>query len=139
MTLLVALGSLGLWLWTRERGATAPPPVAVHTQVTFAGDVRAAALSPDGRTVAFATGPHGGPIRIMARDLAGGQAIELWRGGDVYKLQWLPDASSLLASGMDCLSDSEACGSFPGSEEPHGGCPNTIAPSHDLPTDRKSR
>ena len=101
VTALVALGSLGLWLWTREQGTTAPPPVAVHTQVTFAGDVRAAALSPDGRTVAFATGPHGGPIRIMARDLAGGKAIELWQGADVFKLQWLPDASSLLASGMD--------------------------------------
>ena len=98
---LVALGSLGLWLWTREPGTTAPPPAAVHTQVTFAGDVRAAALSPDGRTVAFATGPHGGPIRVMARDLAGGQAIELWKGDDVFKLQWLPDASSVLASGMD--------------------------------------
>ena len=101
VTALVALGSLGLWLWTREPGTTAPPPAAVHTQVTFAGDVRAAALSPDGRMVAFATGPHGGPIRIMARDLAGGHAIELWRGADVFKLQWLPDASSLLASGMD--------------------------------------
>jgi tRNA A-37 threonylcarbamoyl transferase component Bud32/WD40 repeat protein len=101
VTALVAVGSLGLWLWTREQRTTAPPPVAVHTQVTFAGDVRAAALSPDGRTVAFATGPHGGPIRIMARDLAGGHAIELWRGADVIKLQWLPDASSLLASGMD--------------------------------------
>ena len=100
-TALVALGSLGLWLWTREPGPTAPPPAAVHTQVTFAGDVRAAALSPDGRTVAFATGPHGGPIRVMARDLAGGQAIELWKGDDVFKLQWLPDASSVLASGMD--------------------------------------
>jgi hypothetical protein len=101
ITALVTLGSLGLWLWTRGQGTTAPPQVPQHTQVTFAGDVRAAALSPDGRMVAFATGPDGGPIRIMARDLAGGRAIELWRGEDVFKLQWLPDASSLLASGLD--------------------------------------
>jgi Tol biopolymer transport system component len=98
---LVALGSLGLWLSTRQPETPAPAPAAVHTQVTFVGDVRAAALSPDGRTVAYATGPHGGPIRVMARDLAGGQAIELWKGADVFKLQWLPDASSVLASGMD--------------------------------------
>ena len=99
--LLAALASFGWWLWTQRRGATVPPLVARHAQATFTGDVRAAALSPDGRAVGFATGPHGGPIRIMVRDLVGGQAIELWRGEDVYKIQWLPDLSSLLAVGMD--------------------------------------
>ncbi len=110
VALLLAIGSLGMWLWSRGRETPAPSVVARHTQATFAGDVRAAALSPDGRTVAFATGPHGGPIRVLARDLAGGQAIELWRGEDVFKLQWLPNGSSLLAVGMDA-SEKTAYGS----------------------------
>ena len=94
---VVGVVILELWSWIRER----PAPVSVadvrHTQVTFSGEVFSAALSPDGRTLAYAVGE---PPRVMVRDLAGGQALELWQGTWVSSLRWMPDGTRILVSGM---------------------------------------
>ncbi len=97
----IALVSVAAWRWTRGEETAAPVREVRHSQVTFAGDVRAAALSPDGRTVAYAAGE--GVVHLFVRDLAGGQALELWKGYNLFSLQWLPDGSSLVMSAAEAL------------------------------------
>ncbi len=69
-----------------------------YTQATFAGDVSAAALSPDGRTVAYASGAEGRDVRVFVRDLTGGQSLEIWKGASVGQLEWLPNGSQLVVA-----------------------------------------
>ena len=98
--LLLTLGATGWWFWAGSR--TAPPtPVSVtHTQVTFNGDVVDEALSPDGRTVAYAVGVQSNGVRVLVRDLAGGEALEIWQGQGISTLHWTPDGAQLLVSGV---------------------------------------
>ena len=94
---LVALASV-IW-WTKSPSATTTPPVAKHTQVTFIGNVRGIALSPDGRTAAYGTtGVNEG--RVMVRDVAGGQALDIWQGDLVVEMKWLPDGSAIVVTGI---------------------------------------
>ena len=68
---------------------------ARFTKVTFAGDVRAADLSPDGKTVAYASGVDG-EVRVFVRDLTGDRSHEIWKGTNLWSLRWLPNGSQLL-------------------------------------------
>jgi eukaryotic-like serine/threonine-protein kinase len=87
-------------IWYRARSSQAPRPVEVtHRQVTFAGTVLNAALSPDGQTVAYATGQEGRAMQLLVRDVRGGRPLELWRGDDLWDLKWLSDGSHLVISG----------------------------------------
>ena len=96
--LALAAISLSTWWWLSARGQDGAVAVQVrHRQLTFSGDVRLAALSPDGRTMAYVTGEN--EVRVLVRDLAGGQALELWKAREVHELQWLPDGSFLVAAG----------------------------------------
>ena len=70
-----------------------------YTQATFAGDVSAAALSPDGRTVAYASGAEG-HVRLFVRDLVGSQSLEIWKGALVSELGWLPNGSQLVVASL---------------------------------------
>lgn len=101
--LLGVLAAGGWWSWTRDRPAPAGVGNLRHRQVTFRGDIRDAALSPDGRTLAYAVGDPGSdvwssPVRVMVRDLAGGQALELFEGTLITELRWMPDGSTILVS-----------------------------------------
>jgi Tol biopolymer transport system component len=78
-----------------------------HTQVTFTGNVVDEALSPDGRTVAYAVGVQSERVRILVRDLAGGQALEIWHGLDVLSLHWMPDGARLLVAGVSDQGQSQ--------------------------------
>ncbi len=95
---LLAVAALGVWQFTRETTPTLPPAEVKHTQVTFVGNVRGIAFSPDGRTAAYAT--TGADGRVMVRDISGGQALEIWRGDIVVEIQWMPDGSSVVVSGI---------------------------------------
>jgi Tol biopolymer transport system component len=101
VVLIAAVATLAVW-----RGSLRATPHALrreitYTQATFAGDVSAAALSPDGRTVAYATGADGRDVRVYVRDLTGGQSLEIWKGAYVVELEWLPNGSQLiLAAGV---------------------------------------
>jgi Tol biopolymer transport system component/predicted Ser/Thr protein kinase len=78
-----------------------PPPGAdaVHRQLTFEGDVWEATLSPDGRTVVYSVGEDRTAMRVLARDVAGPQPLELWRGTRVADVKWLPGGSHVLVAG----------------------------------------
>ena len=68
MLLLAGAASVNLW---QRSPAGQPVPArgdARFTKVTFTGAVRAADLSPDGKTVAYASGVDG-EVRVFVRDL----------------------------------------------------------------------
>ena len=69
-----------MWQSSQRGNRAGPRREAQYTQATFAGDVLAAALSPDGRTVAYASGVLGRDVRVLVRDLTGGQSLEIWKG-----------------------------------------------------------
>ena len=90
----------GVALWRRSPRTPQPPRGEMsYTQATFAGDVSAAALSPDGRTVAYASGAEG-HVRLFVRDLVGRQSLEIWKGAFVSELRWLPNGSQLVVGSL---------------------------------------
>ena len=97
-TAMLLIGSVGVVWWARSRPVASLPVHVTYRQVTFSGDVVAAALSPDGRTGAYAVGDEGGQIRVLVRDLTGGPALEIWKGRDLGALSWTPDGTQILLS-----------------------------------------
>ena len=98
--LLLVASVAGLAVWRRsQRAPQAPRREMTYTQVTFAGDVSAAALSPDGRTVAYASSAEG-RVRVLVRDLVGDQSLEIWKGAFVSELEWLPNGSQLVVASL---------------------------------------
>ena len=86
VVLLAAVATVAVWRGSRVT-PQAPRREITYTQATFAGDVSAAALSPDGRTVAYATGADGRDVQVFVRDLTGGQSLEIWKGVAVLERQ----------------------------------------------------
>ena len=78
--LLAGVAAFAMWQSSQRGNRAGPRREAQYTQATFAGDVLAAALSPDGRTVAYASGVQGRDVRVLVRDLTGGQSLEIWKG-----------------------------------------------------------
>jgi eukaryotic-like serine/threonine-protein kinase len=89
---LLAACVAGIYVWFSSR----PPPFFEYpeiTQLTTTGSVVTAAISPDGKYVAYATGPHGQSLRL--RQVATGNDIELvppaW---EIYRgISFSPDGS----------------------------------------------
>jgi WD40 repeat protein len=90
-------GAAGVALWQGAAAGQIPRARrdAQFTKVTFAGDVRAADLSPDGKTVAHASGVDN-DVRVFVRDLTGDRSLEIWKGTNLWSLRWLPNGSELL-------------------------------------------
>ena len=97
--LLAGVAAFAMWQSSQRGNRAGPRREAQYTQATFAGDVLAAALSPDGRTVAYASGVDRRDVRVLVRDLTGGQSLEIWKGAEVLDLSWLPNGSQLLVGG----------------------------------------
>ena len=97
--LLAAVAAVAVWRWSPRVTPQAPRREMTYTQATFAGDVSAAALSPDGRTVAYASGAEG-HVRLFVRDLVGSQSLEIWKGALVSELGWLPNGSQLVVASL---------------------------------------
>jgi hypothetical protein len=72
---LLIVAAVALWKGTPSRQAPTAD-IANQMQVTFDGDVFSAALSPDGKTVAYLSDDERG-TRLLVRDVSGGQALEL--------------------------------------------------------------
>ena len=103
---LAASGSAVMWL---SRQPPSPSSDARHVQASFDGNVLSAAISPDGRSVAYTAARGLDDFRIFVRDLAAGQPLEIWKGRGVQQLAWLPDGLQLVVAasweGTGGLSD----------------------------------
>ena len=100
VVLLAAVAAVAVWRWSPRVTPQAPRREMTYTQATFAGDVSAAALSPDGRTVAYATGAEG---RRPACSSATSQAVSRWKSGRARssaELGWLPNGSQLVVASL---------------------------------------
>jgi len=73
---------------------SSPPAQPTHRQITFVGDARFQALSPDGKFVAYVTGNQNGH-RLMLQDLTGGQAVEISKAPFIFAPRWSPDGTEL--------------------------------------------
>jgi Tol biopolymer transport system component len=71
-----------------------PPAVALHRQLTFTGDARAPAISPDGRWVAY----FAGDTALMVQETSGSQPVTAARltGWCCTPPLWSPDGATLL-------------------------------------------
>ena len=97
--ILAAAAGVGIWKW---RSVARPETAhAQHRQVTFAGDVVGAAISPDGRSVVYGMGEQGTEVRVLVRDLAGGQTQPIWTGKLLWAVNWMPEGAEVLVSGDD--------------------------------------
>ena len=85
--------------WGTGAPDRATPLEVKHTQISYTGEVHYAALSPDGQTVAYVTGEDDRDLRLLVRDIRGGESLELWHGSTVRDLEWLRDGSQLVVSG----------------------------------------
>ena len=94
--LCVAIACLG---WRLARDAEGPSPVSrpVHRQITFTGDARDPALSPDATSVAYVVG-KAGEQELMLQDVRGGPAVPLFRSSEVSYPRWSPDGSEIYVS-----------------------------------------
>ncbi len=96
---VVLFAARGPWRWTRRQKMPAAPAETRHTQLTFTGDVENVALSPDGRTIAYAAGDQDRKVRVLVRDLGAGQPVQVWEGASVWDMRWTPDGLYVLVSG----------------------------------------
>ena len=97
-TALVLAGGGAVWRYWR---AAPPAPGDVqHRQITFTGDIGAAALSPDGRSIAYVAGQATSTVQVFVRDLAGGQALPIWSGRTVSAVAWLNNGDHVAVSGI---------------------------------------
>jgi len=77
--------------------AASLPVLPTHKQITFVGDARYPAISPDGKFVAYVTGKEEHGQRLMLQDLKGGQAIEVSKAALIRAPRWSPDGTELAA------------------------------------------
>ena len=76
------------------RGRVRPDPT--HVQLTFLGNVREGALSPDGTAMAYVVLHRTEDDRLYIRELPEGQPIERARSQHLFHLRWSPNGESLL-------------------------------------------
>ncbi|MFN8061593.1 MAG: protein kinase [Gemmatimonadaceae bacterium] len=108
--LALAGTTLATWRWARSARRTpdtkttaeASRGQARHTQVTFDGNVKAVALSPDGQSIAYVALVNDGSRSVFVRDVARGQPLELLsRQHIVSGLQWSADGTRVFVSAHD--------------------------------------
>jgi serine/threonine-protein kinase len=95
---VLAIAGLATW-WLVSQGGAGAPAAVTHQQITFSGDVSSTAISPDGRSIAYASGEQRKAVRVLVRDIAGGQALELWKGASVLNLAWTADGAHVIVAG----------------------------------------
>jgi Tol biopolymer transport system component len=82
---------------------TSPPLPPVRRQITFAGDASSAAISRDGKFLAYITDRK----KLMVQELSGGQALQVFEGENLFAPVWSNDGSELLISNYDTPSPGE--------------------------------
>jgi Tol biopolymer transport system component/DNA-binding winged helix-turn-helix (wHTH) protein len=97
---LVITGALaGIGTGDREtRGretAVAAPAAPAHRQVTFTGEERAPAISPDGKRIAYVSF-KGASKKLVVQELAGGPPLTIFTAPEIRYVRWSPDGTELL-------------------------------------------
>lgn len=93
-TLTIA-GLVGFAWWTTARlGPAGSTTRAAFKQISFTGKISDAALSPDGRTIAYVADDSNG-FRLMVEDLSTAAHRELWRSAMLTRPRWSRDGSKL--------------------------------------------
>jgi hypothetical protein len=71
-----------------------------YKQVTFVGNVNCPAVSSDGQFLAYITGNFGSPEgqKAIVHDLATGRTLEVFRGNELYCVEWAPGDANILVS-----------------------------------------
>jgi Tol biopolymer transport system component len=86
--------AVGLTWWAVAHRTEQSPRELSFRQITSLGNVIDAALSPDGRSLAFVTDTQG-DRRLMMRDLAGGPAIQLAHGPGLMLPVWSREGAEI--------------------------------------------
>jgi Tol biopolymer transport system component len=102
---VVAAAATAAWYLTREPTPAPTTRPVSHRQVTFTGEARSPAISPDGQYVAFVTATEAGGAALMLQDVAGGQPLELLEARMLGVPTWSPDGTRLLVPGYTEESD----------------------------------
>ncbi len=80
-----------------QRSSTRFSAAPMSDQVSFSGAIGMAAVSPDGRFLAYSSREEGA---LLVQELAGGPPLEVARGlTNLLTLRWSPDGTRLLAGG----------------------------------------
>ncbi len=88
---VVAVIAIATFAASRGR-ARGPAAVVEQRQLTFTGDVYNAAISPDGKWLAYTASDSA----LMVQEVAGGRAVPVLRGNSFRQPVWSPDGASLL-------------------------------------------
>jgi Tol biopolymer transport system component len=91
---VIAIGAI-LLIFLSNRQPSKQPIVPSHKQLTFTGDVIFPAISPDGKFIAYVTGPTSGGQKIWVQDMASGHSIEVFSADVCANLCWTPDGSEV--------------------------------------------
>jgi Tol biopolymer transport system component len=99
VSLVLIAGFGAAWAFSDVRTSLAPGSAdPQYIRVTFDGEVHWTTVTPDGRTVAYAT--LGSPSRLMVRDIATGSTIELLRQKFIGVPKWSPDGSEIAVTAI---------------------------------------
>ena len=101
----VIVGAVVAWaMLGRTRGGAPADVMAAYTQVTFVGDVSTAAISPDGRQLAYVA-PIRDTARLFVKDLDGGTPLEIGTVRGASSPEWSPDGSRILVTVLEWPPD----------------------------------
>lgn len=90
---LFFISALIVYLGIFSRNKT--PLIAKQKQLTFVGDVKQCALSPDGTYMAYGEYKNA-KARVLIRDLQGGEPLLVTDCDNVYFLHWSPSGAELM-------------------------------------------
>jgi serine/threonine protein kinase len=89
-----------------------------YKQLTFTGTSTCPAISPDGKYFAYVEKESADEEIILVNTIDGNQPLEIYRGKNITKLQWLPNGSELsfnaTSSTDDSISDTQIISQFGG-------------------------
>jgi serine/threonine protein kinase len=84
-----------LFIFLTKRQPFKQPVIPFHKQLTFTGDSSWPSISPDGKFVAYVTGPPMEGQRLWVQSMAGGNSIEVFSAEFCNILCWTPDGSEI--------------------------------------------
>ena len=95
---VLALAAAAALVFVRPSRTNDERPEPAWRQITFTGDVRLAAISPDGRSIAYTTRGDA-QAYVLVRDVQGGVPDTIAALPAAYTIEWSPDGNRILVGG----------------------------------------